>query len=151
MKVIRGIYNCNPFNIRFAKSNNWKGQIGSDEKRFCRFESMHCGIRAGIILLRNYIEKNKLTDVPSIIKRFAPHTENNTSAYIRYCSNVLVNQGLPTSDLSFDSLAFDTLCVAILYYESKYVAHVEDIQDIKSRFNIKSTLHYEQSFLEEGR
>lgn len=151
MKVTRGIYNCNPFNIRFAKSNNWKGQIGSDEKRFCRFESMDYGLRAGVILLRNYIEKNKLRDVSSIIKRFAPHTENNTSAYIRYCSNVLVNQGLSTSDLSFDSLAFDTLCMAICFYESRYFADVEKIQEIKSRFNIKSTLYYEQSFLEEGR
>lgn len=44
---------------------------------------MEWGLRAAAITLRTYIRKWKLNTVQSIIMRWAPPTENNTSAYIK--------------------------------------------------------------------
>lgn len=149
--VTRGIRNNNPFNIRFLKSNKWIGidnGLPQDERGFCRFTSIEYGLRAGVVLLRNYIEKKNLTDVESIIKRFAPPSENATYRYLRYVSDVLAGQNLPASHISFGSPAFLVLCCAICYYESKYVLHDSDVSHIIEMFNIKSLICHEQSIFE---
>ena len=51
-------YKNNPANIRFNKKNNWLGQIGSDNG-FCVFDTLEHGLRALIVLLRNYINVYK--------------------------------------------------------------------------------------------
>jgi mRNA-degrading endonuclease HigB of HigAB toxin-antitoxin module len=47
---------------------------------------MEYGIRALLVLLRNYIRKDFNT-IEKIIKRYAPSNENDTEAYIRAVSN----------------------------------------------------------------
>lgn len=81
-----GIRNNNPLNIRYSKHVHWKGQTGV-KKGFCTFESMKLGYRAGILLLCNYYNRGYDT-IHKIINRFAPPTENNTQAYIKYVSAV---------------------------------------------------------------
>lgn len=44
---------------------------------------MEWGLRAAAITLRTYIKKYRLNTVQSIIMRWAPPTENNTSSYIK--------------------------------------------------------------------
>ena len=89
-KLPLGIRNNNPLNIRLSK-DKWKGQIsppstgrkggGSD---FCQFISMEYGIRAAFCLLRTYATKYRLTCVRDIITRWAPPSENSTTAYIHH-------------------------------------------------------------------
>lgn len=80
----RGLRNNNPFNIR--KSNNdWVGKtyFAKGDKDFEQFSCMYYGLRAGMKLLVNYV--NKGIDTPrKIIERFAPSTENNTDAYLHF-------------------------------------------------------------------
>lgn len=85
-KEPRGIRNNNPLNIR--KGNNWQGERPvQTDKAFEEFISMEYGLRAGFILLRNYItgrngKTAKFNTIEKIISRWAPESENNTKSYI---------------------------------------------------------------------
>lgn len=86
MALPRGIRNNNPLNI--VKGNSWKGErANQSDKRFEEFESMAMGLRAGFVLLRNYIEgtgtrPTKFNTIRKIICRWAPPSENYTQRYI---------------------------------------------------------------------
>lgn len=83
----RGIRNNNPLNIR--KGNTWRGERPvQTDKEFEEFESMEMGIRAAFKILRNYItgfggKSPKFNTIETIVRRWAPPSENNTDAYIR--------------------------------------------------------------------
>ncbi|QGF27475.1 structural protein [Pantoea eucalypti] len=82
-KIPRGIRNNNPGNIRWG--DEWKGLVPEaqrTDKSFCQFASPEFGIRAMIIILRNYQSKYGLKTITGIIKRWAPPNENDTQAYI---------------------------------------------------------------------
>lgn len=81
------VFKCkrnNPFNIRKSFSR-WKGltERGSDGG-FCEFVDVRYGIRAYIILIHNYIHIRVLRTVRQIISTYAPSSENDTEAYIKY-------------------------------------------------------------------
>ena len=80
----RGIRNNNPLNIRHNRNNRWQGVYEKQtDPEFVRFASMQFGIRAGFVIIRNYIKAGH-KDVASIISRWAPSNENDTKAYIRH-------------------------------------------------------------------
>ncbi|EDR7911251.1 structural protein [Salmonella enterica] len=101
----RGIRNNNPGNIRWG--DDWKGLVPKDQrtdKSFCQFTTPEYGIRAMIIILRNYKRKYGLNTVSSFIKRWAPPNENNTQAYINsvaQATGVTPDQRIDTSDSRF--------------------------------------------------
>lgn len=77
----RGIRNNNPLNIRVG--NKWKHErVSTSEREFEVFDEMKWGIRAGFMVLFRYIDFYRLKTIPSIIKRWAPPSENITTAYI---------------------------------------------------------------------
>jgi hypothetical protein len=106
--MTRGLRNNNPLNIRRNPANRWKGlrpeqtdkeltsgrlcSRSAESKQasfsshydaeFCQFESMKWGIRAALILMKNY-RKYGLRTPRQIIRRWAPPKENNTEGYIR--------------------------------------------------------------------
>lgn len=79
-KLPRGIRNRNPGNIR-GSAAKWQGQAGEDKDGFCIFATEELGIRALARLLLTYQFRYKLNTVESIIRRWAPPNENNTTAY----------------------------------------------------------------------
>lgn len=80
----RGVRNRNPGNIDYNARNKWEGlDDPPSDGRFCRFKTDEHGIRALVILLRNYRKKYGLRSIEQIINRWAPPTENNTGAYAR--------------------------------------------------------------------
>lgn len=87
MNQTRGVRNNNPGNIDYNKSNAWQGQLGLEvgvpSPRFARFDTPENGIRALGKLLQTYQSKYGLKTVESIIGRWAPSNENDTSAYVR--------------------------------------------------------------------
>lgn len=91
-KEVRGIRNNNPLNIE--KGNNWQGERNHQvDRRFEEFKSVEYGLRAGFVLLRNYLNESKRfrrTDntIYKIIHRWAPSKENNTDSYIKTVSHV---------------------------------------------------------------
>lgn len=79
----RGIRNNNPGNIRHG-STTWKGMRAmQDDPAFVQFETPEHGIRALCKVLITYQAKHQLRTVAEIIARWAPASENNTSAYIK--------------------------------------------------------------------
>lgn len=124
----------NPFNIRFSSRNNWKGQYHTAVNGFCQFKNVDYGLRAGLILLRNYVRKGY--DTPRlIIQRFAPSSENPTWNYIAYvCSQSGIEEGDKIRDL--EDLC--RLAVPMLYFESKYEGHRwQELLSLCILFNIK--------------
>lgn len=89
----RGIRNNNPLNIR--KGNNWRGERNPQkDKSFEEFTSMAYGLRAGFVLLRNYItgyngRSVKYNTIEKIIRRWAPPSENATQRYIDVVANYM--------------------------------------------------------------
>lgn len=79
--IPRGFRNCNPLNIRIG--NTWLGERDNpDDTEFEQFVNITYGLRAGFIILRRYIRRYHLNTVRLIISRWAPRSENDTSAYI---------------------------------------------------------------------
>ena len=96
----RGIRNNNPLNIR--KGNNWQGERHPQtDKAFEEFVSIEMGLRAGFIIIRNYFKKRPAVNtITTIISRWAPPSENVTTAYIREVSR---RSGIdPNEPLRFD-------------------------------------------------
>lgn len=84
MTTPRGIRNRNPLNIRYNSANKWQGlDDPPSDGAFARFKDDQWGIRAAVVLLRNYQKKYKLQTVAELINRWAPHNENDTRAYTR--------------------------------------------------------------------
>lgn len=125
----RGIRNNNPGNIDYNKANNWKGQLPFDESiepRFCRFESVTYGIRALMVLLRNYQRNHKIKTVSGLISRWAPNNENNTRAYINGVAKEL--GVLPTDIVSLDDKeTVIKLAKAIIRHENGQQPYVDDV------------------------
>ncbi len=82
----RGVRNNNPGNIdRTAIA--WQGEDRGPEAmkrepRFCVFLTAQAGFRALAKTLLTYQRKHGLRTVREIINRWAPPSENNTSAYV---------------------------------------------------------------------
>lgn len=92
----RGLRNNNPLNIR--KGNNWQGERQPQtDKEFEEFKSLEDGFRAAFIIIRNYLQKRPPINTPrAIIRRWAPPSENNTSAYLDYvCRRAVLNPDEP--------------------------------------------------------
>ena len=84
----RGIRNNNPGNIRHG--DKWRGLADKQtDASFCVFKAPEWGLRALVKILRNYQTKHGLKTVESIINRFAPQIENDTSSYILSVCQVL--------------------------------------------------------------
>ncbi|ELF3953060.1 structural protein [Salmonella enterica] len=101
----RGIRNNNPGNIRWG--DDWQGLVAKPrrtDKAFCQFTTPEYGIRAMIIILRNYQRRHGLNTVTGIINRWAPSSENNTQAYINsvaQATGVAPDKPVDTTDSRF--------------------------------------------------
>lgn len=93
-KIPRGLRNNNPLNIRKNPNNKWQGAVKGSDPEFETFATCVWGVRAAFIIIRNYLRNPKLPakTIAGIIARWAPPSENNTSAYIsRVCQLAFVN------------------------------------------------------------
>ena len=92
VKLPRGLRNNNPLNIRITPAqrngfkDRWLGMCKEQtDKAFCQFTEMKYGWRAAFLLLtRNYYHVHHLYTPKDIIMRWAPPSENNTEAYIKF-------------------------------------------------------------------
>ncbi len=79
--MTRGLRNNNPGNIR-RTGTSWEGERKQiTDPDFEEFETMVYGYRALIKTLQSYI-RGGFNTIDKIINRWAPHTENDTQAYI---------------------------------------------------------------------
>lgn len=83
--VPRGLRNKNPLNIRIG--NDWVGEVENPtDPEFEQFTSIVYGLRAGFKLIRRYIQHYKRNTIRKIISSWAPPSENNSEAYIKFVS-----------------------------------------------------------------
>lgn len=95
--IPRGIRNNNPLNIR--RGTNWLGlSKHQTDPSFCQFDSMTYGLRAGLIIIRTYMQRYRLTNIHGIVSRWAPPKENNTEAYVKSVSSMMKMHALQTFD-----------------------------------------------------
>lgn len=95
----------NPLNIRFSKSNDWVGQKGEDNG-FCVFEHYKYGFRAARILVKNYSKKG-INTISSIVRRWAPPSENDTRVYIDFVSRWMEHNGYEAFGVEFEDSRLD--------------------------------------------
>lgn len=124
--VPRGLRNNNPGNIRITK-DNWKGlrQVQTD-KDFFQFEEIKWGYRALIRTLQNYRKRRGCETIADFIRRWAPESENDTSAYIR---TVCMKMGVPSvyvPDVD-DKITMCLFAAAISYVENGVLADMEEV------------------------
>lgn len=89
----RGVRNNNPGNID-RTSTVWQGEDRSaqalaGESRFAVFHEPQMGFRALVRTLLTYQRKYKLRTVRQLINRWAPPSENVTSAYVTQVATAL--------------------------------------------------------------
>ncbi len=78
----RSIRDNNPFDIDKVSGQHWQGEVASTDPRFAAFQTPIDGIRAGIVLLCTYQDRDHCATIRQIINRLAPRSENNTAAYV---------------------------------------------------------------------
>ena len=88
--MTRGERLNNPGNID-RNAIKWQGMCAdqSSDPRFVVFNTPEDGIRALAKVLLSYYRKHGLNTVRGIINRWAPSTENDTSAYIYHVAELL--------------------------------------------------------------
>lgn len=121
----------NIFNIRAGQAQ-WLGMTGT-RRGFVEFKTREYGIRAWLVLMRNYRRLYGCRTIRQIVTRFAPPTENQTERYIRFCA-----QGV--------MLDADCEMTALVDYAflGKYMARMEtgtavtaeEILEVMNKFNI---------------
>ena len=86
----RGIRNHNPGNIR-RTNTIWRGMVPdpSGDAEFVVFSEPLWGLRALGRVLRTYYDLYHCRSVATILRRYAPPTENNTNAYIAAVAKTL--------------------------------------------------------------
>lgn len=127
--MTRGQRNNNPLNIR-RSSDKWKGMSDSQtDPAFVVFVSMYYGIRAAVIILRNYYKKHHLCTIQEIISRWAPLSENNTHRYVEYVSDTLKMSHLATLDMN-DPATIAHLIQAMAVFESGTYLKIDEVEII---------------------
>ncbi len=79
--LVRGLRNNNPLDVR-PVSGGWQGQVGTDDENFAIFADVAWGIRAYLVNMYASINTHGTTTLREYINRYAPPSENNTSAYL---------------------------------------------------------------------
>lgn len=114
--MTRGLFLNNPMNIRISPEP-WRGKVKpSRDDEFETFDSPENGIRAGVKIILTYRYKYGLDTIRSIINRWAPPSENNTSAYIDDVSDRVGLDANSALDLD-DKELFGDLIQAIIHHE----------------------------------
>lgn len=124
----------NPFNIRYNAANKWIGLTGN-HKGFCEFSDLKYGIRAAAYILMVSYRKRGYVTYKQIVKRFAPSSENDTEAYLKYLCRTLQVQEDDKPHKVYD---FARLLVRIAYYESCFVLDLKYTIFVINHFNIKA-------------
>lgn len=115
--MTRGQRNNNPLNIR-RSSDRWVGMADTQtDPDFVVFSDIYYGIRAAIIILRNYYTKYHLCTIQEIISRWAPLSENDTQRYVKYICNKMGENQLTPLQMN-DPATIARLVCAMAVFES---------------------------------
>ena len=101
-KLPRGIRNKNPGNIKLG--TDWDGLAAEQtDPTFCIFDEAVMGIRALMRILLTYRFTHNKKNIDSIIRRWAPPSENDTEAYIKFVAKRMEIEPMAMIDNSIES------------------------------------------------
>lgn len=123
----RGLRNCNPGNIRHSIAR-FRGEVRpSRDPAFKEFSSLAWGYRAIFVVLNTYRKKHSLRTLPEMISRWAPPSENHTSAYIQAVQRMT---GIPLDEpiCTDDEQTMIPLAMAISQVENGVPASRADVE-----------------------
>lgn len=126
----RGLRNNNPGNIRNSDATDWIGEVKAPKKKdnaFEEFETMAHGYRALIKLLQNYRKKHKCRTIADFINRWAPRTENDTTAYILTVCRTLEVPSDYVPDVN-DESTMCAIAAAISLVENGVEANMDEVK-----------------------
>lgn len=125
----RGIRNNNPCNIR-RTTTKWQGMsVEQTDKYFVQFVSKYYGIRAAIIILKNYYRQHHINTLHGIISRWAPLSENDTQRYIAYMSECTEWEPFRMLDMG-DPATIARIVCAMAFFESGMVLNYDSVLNI---------------------
>lgn len=127
----RGLRNFNPGNIRRTNFTKWLGlsSVQNDDE-YCQFDDMKFGIRAFLILCRTYRRKYGIIGIPQFLNRYAPLSENDTLAYIKFCIKYCGSESLVTNTQYY------RFACAVFWYESRFCSTLDYVASIAEQFKI---------------
>ena len=100
-KLPRGIRNKNPGNIKLG--TDWDGLAAEQtDPTFCIFDEAVMGIRALMRILLTYRFTHNKKNIDSIIRRWAPPSENDTEAYIKFVAKRMEIEPMDMIDNSIE-------------------------------------------------
>lgn len=136
--ITRGCRNLNPFNIRRSGSQ-WLGKIkDSADGAFEQFESLDYGLRAGMVLFRNYYRRYHLLKIRDLISRFAPACENDVNSYVNFVSDYISNFGIhPNTFTLMPGNGMFRFFQAVLLYESRCYVPISYLKRVWQYFEIR--------------
>lgn len=112
--------------------SKWIGLLNSHH-RFAAFTTMELGIRANLLNLRNGYLRKGLNTVSQIINKYAPPSENKTSAYQAFLVQKFGN--IKVTEKNIHILAF-----YIFQYETgnEFGEHysINDVKKVSDEYNI---------------
>jgi len=101
-KLPRGIRNKNPGNIKLG--TDWDGLAAEQtDPTFCIFDEAVMGIRALMRILLTYRFTHNKKNIDSIIRRWAPPSENDTEAYIKFVAERMEIEPMAMIDNSIEA------------------------------------------------
>ena len=121
----------NIFNIRAGRAQ-WLGMTGT-RRGFVEFDTREHGIRAWLVLMRNYRRQYGCRTVRQIVTRFAPPSENDTERYIRFCSEGVM---LDADCALTTSTDYAFLGKYMARMETGTAVTAEEILEVMNKFNI---------------
>ena len=123
----RGLDNNNPGNIRLSRVK-YKGECAvSSDTEFRQFESIEWGYRAIFMLLYTYHRRHGCRTLRQMIDRYAPPTENPTSAYLRFVAERAGVDPDYVIDVTSGRLMVEIVC-AISQFENGVPADREAVE-----------------------
>lgn len=123
----RGLRNYNPLNIRKG-GDTFQGEVlPSRDVAFKTFKTMPWGYRAAFVTLATYNVLGHCT-IDSIIKRWAPESENDTEAYIK---SVVSRSKVKRDKLLTlkDGASYVQIVAAMSFVENGIPANMHDVEE----------------------
>lgn len=124
--MARGYRNFNPGNIR-RSDVVYKGECQSSDYSFKQFTSMAYGFRALFVLLHTYAVRYHLNTLQSMLNRYAPPTENDTTSYVAFVSGRTRIADISTID-TLNAKQMIPIATAIARMENGSEPDADDVQ-----------------------
>ena len=121
--------NKNIIGIKYSKDNNWLGQTGQNSLGYVTFNSGFDGLRAAIVVIKDYFYKHSLNTISGIITKHSQVYESNIlvgytiQEYIDFVSS---QTGFsPDKELSLKEILYSVLPAMALFETTTFIEEDE--------------------------